>query len=58
MNAFYAKNYYEENTHYTIQDRKIIPVDYRNTGSFHHNTQWQNGLHQFLQIKHGFHPTT
>jgi preprotein translocase subunit SecA len=31
----------------------IAPVDYQNTGVIHPDTSWDNGLHQFLQIKHG-----
>ncbi|AVP87946.1 hypothetical protein phytr_10180 [Candidatus Phycorickettsia trachydisci] len=34
-------------------DRVIAPVDYANTGTIHANNLWSNGVHQFLQIKHG-----
>lgn len=27
-------------------------MDYLNTGVTLHNTMWDNGLHQFLQLKH------
>ena len=30
----------------------IAPVDYINTGVIHPNSAWDDGLHQFLQIKH------
>ena len=33
--------------------RKISPVDYKNTGVINLRMQWNNGLHQFLQLKHG-----
>lgn len=49
---------YELNKDYIVttneQDDLIIaPVDYQNTGVIHPDTSWDNGLHQFLQIKHG-----
>lgn len=44
--------------HYTIADNDhaknvIAPIDYLNTGVVHANSNWADGLHQFLQIKHG-----
>jgi preprotein translocase subunit SecA len=52
-----AKNIYKLNIHYVISGkegkRKIAPVDYENTGVVHLRMQWSNGLHQFLQLKHG-----
>ena len=55
--AYYAKNVYKPNIHYVISGkegkRKICPVDYQNTGVIHLNMNWGNGLHQFLQLKHG-----
>lgn len=42
---------------YIIKDSKgrqaIMPVDYTSTGVINENTQWNDGLHQFLQLKHG-----
>ena len=32
---------------------KISPIDFANTGIVSLNMNWLNGLHQFLQIKHG-----
>ena len=32
---------------------KISPVDFSNIGVVSLNMNWSNGLHQFLQIKHG-----
>ena len=56
-NAYLAKNYYKPNIHYVISGkegkRKISPVDYKNTGVINLNMTWSNGLHQFLQLKHG-----
>ncbi len=55
--AYLAKNFYKQNIHYVISGkdgtRKISPVDYKNTGVVNINMQWSNGLHQFLQLKHG-----
>lgn len=56
-NAITAKNLSVEKDYVIIGSKKgyevIAPVDYRNTGLIHTNTNWTNGLHQFLQIKHG-----
>lgn len=48
----------EENRDYIISSndhgvRYIAPVDYANTGVTLLNTQWSNGIHQFLQLKEG-----
>ena len=55
--AYNAKNVYQPNIHYVISgndgSKKIAPVDYQNTGVIHLNMHWGNGLHQFLQLKHG-----
>lgn len=55
--AYLAKNVYQINIHYVISEkegyRKISPVDYKNTGVINLRIQWSNGLHQFLQLKHG-----
>jgi preprotein translocase subunit SecA len=37
---------------YVISDNTIIPVDNQNTGCLQRKTQLNNGLHQFLQMKH------
>ncbi|XP_055522380.1 protein translocase subunit SecA-like [Wyeomyia smithii] len=53
--------------HYAIEEQYVIredgrtgelliqPVDYANTGITLKNTNWQYGLHQFLQLKHNLH---
>ena len=51
--AIYAKYRCEHKKHYIIKDSKIAPVDANNTGIVQSNMHWSNGLHQFLQIKHG-----
>jgi hypothetical protein len=48
----------EENRNYIIVNesdgsKTIAPVAYDSTGITQEKTQWGNGLHQFLQIKHG-----
>jgi tetratricopeptide (TPR) repeat protein len=42
-----------EKVDYIIKDGEIKPIDKNNTGIVQTNMSWQNGLHQFLQIKHG-----
>jgi preprotein translocase subunit SecA len=53
--AINAKNM-TENKDYVIKDKSgysvIAPVDYYNTGIVQDKTSWQNGLQQFLQLKH------
>ncbi len=47
----------EENKNYVLEyyngEVIIAPVDYQNTGVIQTKMNWSNGLHQFLQIKHG-----
>ncbi|XP_035714923.1 uncharacterized protein LOC110858986 [Folsomia candida] len=35
---------------YVVEEDKVIPVDYLNTGDIRNMSQWGNGLQQFLQI--------
>lgn len=61
--AYTAKYLYTENVEYKLVDievrgeRVIVPVDNENTGVSMENTILSNGLHQFLQLKHGLHLT-
>ncbi len=41
-----------------VKDGTIVPIDYKNTGCLQDNVHWENGLHQFLQIKHGLRVST
>ena len=56
-NAIVALNY-QENIHYVIHEGVIKPVDYNSTGIVQSSTNWSNGLHQFLQIKHSLKVTS
>ena len=53
MSALHAAYFYKINIHYIVKEGKIVPIDHSNTGCLQNNVQWQNGLHQFLQMKHG-----
>jgi preprotein translocase subunit SecA len=45
---------YDIGKHYILKDdRFIAPVDASNTGIVQGNMIWSDGLHQFLQLKHG-----
>jgi hypothetical protein len=43
---------YQENVRYVIEQGLIKPVDYTSTGVVQNSTNWGDGLHQFLQVKH------
>jgi preprotein translocase subunit SecA len=51
--AIEAAHLYKEDQHYVVRNGEIIPVDWRGTGSFQKNVEWEKGLQQFLQMKHG-----
>jgi preprotein translocase subunit SecA len=44
--------HFQENINYIIQDGVIKPVDFFSTGIVQNSTNWSDGLHQFLQVKH------
>lgn len=52
-NAISATFQYVKGEDYIIKNSKIIIVDADNTGALRLNAHWSDGLHQFLQIKHG-----
>ncbi|CAF4827674.1 unnamed protein product, partial [Rotaria socialis] len=56
-NAITALNY-QEKVHYVVQEDVIKPVDYYSTGIVQSSTNWSDGLHQFLQIKHNLRMTS
>ncbi|KAA0195739.1 hypothetical protein HAZT_HAZT003730, partial [Hyalella azteca] len=49
---------FQENVQYIVQDGKIKPVDYHNTGIVQSFTSWGDGLQQFLQLKHNLKMTS
>ncbi|GAA31514.2 protein translocase subunit secA, partial [Clonorchis sinensis] len=51
--AISAKYRYENGKHYIVREGKIAIVDAANTGVVHSSMHWSDGLHQFLQMKHG-----
>lgn len=51
--AVFGKYNSRKNQNYILSKGKIVPVDSDNTGVLQQNMNWSNGLHQFLQIKHG-----
>lgn len=56
--AIRAKIEYKLDHHYMIKPdetrtKRIVPIDFSNTGVVQCSTTWSDGLHQFLQIKHG-----
>lgn len=51
--AVFAKYHSKKDQNYVLKEKKVIPVDSDNTGVLQQNMNWSNGLHQFLQIKHG-----
>ncbi|KPJ20365.1 Protein translocase subunit secA [Papilio machaon] len=44
---------YAKDEDYVLYKGKITVVDTNNTGVLRKNTTWSDGLHQFLQMKHG-----
>ncbi|XP_047128515.1 uncharacterized protein LOC124809060 [Hydra vulgaris] len=56
-NAIEAFNY-QERVHYVVHEGMIKPVDYNSTGVVQNSTNWSDGLHQFLQIKHNLKMTS
>ncbi|KPI98945.1 Protein translocase subunit secA [Papilio xuthus] len=44
---------YAQDEDYVLYNGKVTVVDTNNTGVLRKNTTWSDGLHQFLQMKHG-----
>lgn len=51
-NAFYAKTMTMDHE-YVIEKHGVVPVDYSCTGVVENFMQWSDGLHQFVEMKHG-----
>ncbi|CAF4661638.1 unnamed protein product, partial [Rotaria sp. Silwood2] len=49
---------YQENVHYVVHNGLIKPVDFDSTGIIQNFSNWSDGLHQFLQIKHNLKMTS
>lgn len=56
-NSIEALNY-QENVQYVVHNGQIKPVDYISTGIVQGATNWSDGLHQFLQLKHNLKMTS
>ncbi|XP_041841538.1 protein translocase subunit SecA-like [Melanotaenia boesemani] len=52
-NAFHAQTMQMDHE-YVLERHGIVPVDYSCTGVVENFRQWPDGLHQFLEMKHGF----
>ena len=57
QSAFIAVNHKKENQDYIVESGKIKIVDYQNTGVIQESTQWGEGIHHFLELKHGLEPS-
>ncbi|KIE04702.1 hypothetical protein NF27_GI00070, partial [Candidatus Jidaibacter acanthamoeba] len=51
-----GKDYIIDNNSSSINENKVIIVDFQNTGSLNHGSRWSYGIHEFLEVKHGFKP--
>ncbi|CAF3955624.1 unnamed protein product [Rotaria sp. Silwood2] len=49
---------YQENVQYIVHEGLIKPVDYNSTGVVQKSSNWSDGLHQFLQLKHNLKMTS
>ncbi|XP_055708116.1 uncharacterized protein LOC129804644 [Phlebotomus papatasi] len=50
LNAAYG---YKKGAHYAVQNGRIVPIQYNETGVLQPNMVWSDGLTQFLQLKEG-----
>uniref|UniRef100_A0A1B0DF36 SecA family profile domain-containing protein n=1 Tax=Phlebotomus papatasi TaxID=29031 RepID=A0A1B0DF36_PHLPP len=50
LNAAYG---YKKGAHYAVQNDRIVPIQYNETGVLQPNMVWSDGLTQFLQLKEG-----
>jgi hypothetical protein len=61
--AYLADFHHHHNQAYTLKRNQygalcVTPVDFANTGTIQNGTTWGDGLHQFLQMKHGLEMTS
>lgn len=52
QNALLAQKMTEDRE-YVLEGQGVVPVDYSSTGVLENFTTWSDGLHQFLELKHG-----
>lgn len=54
----FVSNTYEENVHYIVSrdGSMVIPID-KSTGTYQKNTKWSDGIHQFIELRHGIEPS-
>ncbi|MGH0118490.1 UNVERIFIED_CONTAM: hypothetical protein FKN15_016825 [Acipenser sinensis] len=50
-NAFLAIRL-QEGREYLVQEKQLLPVDFKSTGIVEMNKKWGDGLQQFLEMKH------
>ncbi|XP_064419372.1 uncharacterized protein LOC135359053 [Latimeria chalumnae] len=50
-NAFLATKL-QEQREYLVEDKSILPIDFKSTGVVELNKKWGDGLQQFLEMKH------
>ncbi|XP_058859141.1 uncharacterized protein LOC117434967 [Acipenser ruthenus] len=50
-NAFLAIRL-QEGREYLVQEKQVLPVDFKSTGIVEMNKKWGDGLQQFLEMKH------
>lgn len=53
MNSAIQATKLQEGISYVIQEGKIVPVNYKDTGELSHSCRWSNFQHCFLELKHG-----
>ncbi len=58
QNAFLGFTVFQEYVNYIVQEGLVKPVAFNSNGTVQNATNWSDGLHQFLQIKHGLRLTS
>lgn len=51
-NAMAACSEFQDRAQYLVQNQLVKPVAFNSNGTVQNFTQWSDGLHQFLQLKH------
>jgi len=70
MSSAHTALQFNEDTHYIIQDTRtltskgyqdiptVVIVDHMHTGRTSEGSRWSDGLHEFIEVKHGIQPDT